>query len=146
MKSAIKELVLHQVKTKLHELEALQSELNQSLTKETKSTSGDKHETARAMVHLEMEKLQNQLQIWQKMRAMMEQLTTEKLAKAVIGSLVRTNIGTYYISVGLGKVELENQTIFCLAPTAPIVQKMLAKEVDHQFEFNGKQIRIESID
>ena len=36
-------------------------DLNSAITDDSKSTAGDKHETGRAMVHLEQEKLSKQL-------------------------------------------------------------------------------------
>ena len=65
MNSKIKEL-LHShcesyLKTKLLEYQKRNKELYQSLNSEEKSSAGDKHETGRAMIQLEIEKLGNQI-------------------------------------------------------------------------------------
>ncbi len=49
------------VSRKLDRIQVQIRELEQSLTSETKSSAGDKHETGRAMIQLEREKLGQQL-------------------------------------------------------------------------------------
>ena len=62
----IKESLLHfcqdYVRQKQEVLKKRGASLQESLNSETKSSAGDKHETGRAMVQLEQEKLGQQLQ------------------------------------------------------------------------------------
>ena len=61
------------VTDKLQNLNNRIQEVNHALLSETKSTAGDKHETGRAMVQLEREKLGSQLAELEKMENLLEQ-------------------------------------------------------------------------
>ena len=54
----LKQCVLF-VNDKLEIIETIMSENRKALEQESKSSAGDKHETGRAMLHLEMEKASN---------------------------------------------------------------------------------------
>ena len=74
---------------------------------ETKSSAGDKHETGRAMAQLETEKLTTQLTEANKLKALLQKIDiSQKLKTATAGSLVKTNKGLLYISVGLSLIHI----------------------------------------
>ena len=113
---------------------------------ESKSTAGDKHETGRAMIHLEQEKLQKQLAEAQSILAELEQINPEhKLETAQKGAVVQTNRATFYIAVGLGKVNLNGTDIFVVSSQSPIAKQMLGKRSGETFNMNGTEYVIASI-
>ena len=68
-----------------------------ALHSETKSSAGDKHETGRAMLQLEMEKAGQQLKSVQQMKDILARIDPEKRSElAILGSLVETSLGTYF--------------------------------------------------
>jgi len=62
-----------------------------------------------------------------------------------LGSLVTTTNGEYYLSIGLGKITLNNQDYYCVSAISPIGQKMMNKTAGDEIEFNGAKITIKEI-
>ena len=123
-------------------VEALEKELNatrEATASESKSTAGDKHETGRAMMHLEQEKLHKQLA---EAQAVLADLTRvdPKLphTKIGLGSLFTTNEAAFFLAASLGKVEFEGNGCFVLSTKAPIATKFIGKEARDNVEMNGK--------
>jgi len=52
--------------------------------------------------------------------------------------LVKTNKGLFFFSVGLGKIEVGNESVFCLTVTTPLGRVLEGKKVGDVVEFNGK--------
>ena len=131
------------VNSKLHTIEKSIASHKKSLESETKSSAGDKHETGRAMVQLEMEKAGQQLQnvsIMQTTLAKIDVTTVSTIAR--LGSLVYTSQGIYYLSVSVGIIKLEKQQYFAVSTQSPIGKLFLGKQVMDIVTFNGKQITI----
>ena len=114
---------------------------------ESKSTAGDKHETGRAMIHLEQEKLQKQLAESKSVVAEMEQIKAENtFEKAQKGALVETNRTMFFVAVGLGKVNLDGTDIFVISAQSPIAKQMLGKKQGDSFNMNGTEYVITSVE
>ncbi|MDC6365237.1 MULTISPECIES: 3-oxoacyl-ACP synthase [Flavobacteriaceae] len=117
--------------------------LQDSLNSETKSSAGDKHETGRAMVQLEQEKLGQQLLEVEKTRAILQRIDITKSSNRIsLGSLVKTNTASYFISISCGAFQKANTTIYCVSAKAPIAQLLMGKAAGEEFHFNGKHFTI----
>ena len=74
----------------------------EGLLSESNSSAGDKHNTSRAMMHLEEEKLRNQLSQFSKLNKVLHGInSTSEHKQITLGSLVNTDKGWLYISVPL---------------------------------------------
>jgi len=117
------------------EIRRLQSSANE----ETKSTAGDKHETARAMAQLEVEmllkRLEDALRLEQNALALSDRPTGERV---VNGSLVVTNSGTFFIAISVGAVTVENRPFFVVSPESPIGRSLTGKASGDTVQWNGK--------
>lgn len=121
-------------------------EAQDAANNETKSSAGDKHETGRAMAQLETEKLSAQLNEALKLSQVFAQLNPNQKNKQItIGSLVFTNNGYFYIAVSLGKIEVEQETIYVISPVSPIGKLLLTKKEKDSFSLNGLTYVIERI-
>ncbi|HIP32233.1 MAG TPA: hypothetical protein EYG86_05690 [Crocinitomicaceae bacterium] len=121
-------------------------DLNSAVTDDSKSTAGDKHETGRAMVHLEQEKLSSQLAQVKLLKEALAQINIEeKHTKIQFGSLVTTNKGVFFFSIGLGKIKVNGEDVFCLTVTTPLGKALFGKKVGDKVMFNS-EVKIESID
>ncbi|SDL33025.1 hypothetical protein SAMN05421823_105217 [Catalinimonas alkaloidigena] len=113
---------------------------------ETKSTAGDKYETGRAMMQIEMDRHEAQLG---KALALKNELArvdlTKTYAKAEFGSLVATTQGTYLLAIGLGKVDAEGQTYFTVSLASPIGQLLQGKSTGDAVQFGGRTLVIEAL-
>ncbi len=116
------------------------------LQSESKSSAGDKHETGRAMLQLEAEKLGAQYQETLKTYSFIKQLNhTEQHTTIELGSLIETNIGLFYICSGIGLIQALNKNVFVLSPIAPLSKTLISKRVQDTFTFNRKNISIISV-
>ena len=119
----------------------------QSANKETKSSSGDKYETGRSMMQLEIEKYASQLNDGMNLKKALSRIDiTKKYEKACTGSLVLTNQGKFFISISAGNLLLEDSEYIAISFSSPIGQVLFNKTKNDQFEFRGKRFVIESVD
>ena len=129
---------LEALNNKINVLRLILQESYPSMFDDSKSSAGDKHETALAMAQLEQEKLTKQLNILLLQEASMKVFDpTLKHQKITMGSLVETNKGWYYFSISLGQLICQNNAFFALSLEAPLGQIMRGKVAGEQVTFNG---------
>ncbi len=143
----LKERVLQKAKEKVQakiiELEGIIDDVKKSLDSDTKSSAGDKHETARAMVQLEQEKLNKQLGEFVQMKSTLNQINPTIFHRKVgMGSLILTSLGWYFLSIGLGQISLDESNIFVLNPQAPLAKQLIGKKIGEECEFNSNKFLI----
>jgi transcription elongation GreA/GreB family factor len=115
----------------------------ESLEGEQKSSAGDKHETSRAMVQIEIDKYGKQLAQTKKLGQVLNLMKPETETKSItVGSLVATNNGTFYIGIPIGPKKIEGETIFFISMASPIGQLMQGLKTNDTFEMNGKQFTV----
>ncbi|WP_378179725.1 3-oxoacyl-ACP synthase [Aquimarina sp. SS2-1] len=120
--------------------------IQHSLTSETKSTAGDKHETGRAMLQLEREKAGVQLVEVQKLLEILAKIDISTTSKVIrLGSLIETSEGHYFLGVSAGKIIIQGNPYFAIATNTPIGKLLLGKKVGDHFIFNERQITIKKI-
>jgi uncharacterized protein (UPF0128 family) len=118
----------------------------QAANEETKSSAGDKYETGRAMMHLEIENQLKQLGEAQRLSQEVKGLKLNSRSGTIEpGSLVITDMGNYFLSIGAGKISLDETDYFAVGSQSPIGQKLLRLRVGDTFELNGKTYTIEEI-
>lgn len=143
-------LLNHCIQLAQSKVEALDNELNatrDSATSESKSSAGDKHETGRAMMHLEQEKLQKQLAEARNIVAELERIDGGLNHKNVgLGSLITTDKSTFFLAAGLGKVEYGGQTYFVVSTKAPIAAQFIGKTQGEKVNMNGTVYDILSVE
>jgi hypothetical protein len=121
-------------------------DLTESAGNETKSTAGDKHETALAMLQIEQENSSRQLSEVLKQKAVLGKMDPSLHTEQVMrGSLAHTNKGTFFISLGLGKITVDDHLIIALSPESPLGMQMMHLKKGDSFCFNGTDYNIETI-
>lgn len=119
------------------------SDIQEALISETKSSAGDKHETGRAMLQLEREKLGQQLSEIEKVRQILSKVPTEKKASIIgLGNLVKTSQADYYLAISAGEFKEKKQSVFCISAATPIGRLLVGKLVGDVVIFNGQEIKI----
>lgn len=117
-----------------------------ALQSEAKSSAGDKHETGRAMLQLEMEKAGQQLLDISLMKDILAKVDLSKASKNVhLGSIVSTNTGHFFLSIAAGKFTIEGVDYYAISVSSPIGKLLLGKQENEEFFLNGKQIKITKI-
>ncbi len=147
LKQIIYDHYLQLIKDKVQILQQVLADLKESGSNETKSTAGDKHETALAMLQIEQAAKRAQLQEILTQKAALEKINPAITAKMVVnGSLVKTNRGYLFMSIALGKATVENISVIALSPQSPLGQRLLGLKVNDVTAFNNMEYTIESID
>lgn len=123
------------------------SNAKESRDSDTKSSMGDKYETGRAMVQMEIEKYEKQLNQNRAQKDELLKINLEEVNNRVQnGSLVYTNNGLYFISIGFGKMELDKDTAcYCISMSSPIGKTMLGKKIGMEFQFQNRKTLITEI-
>lgn len=128
------------------EIRAAMDAVQQSANSETKSTAGDKHETARAMAQLEVEMLSKQLEEVNKSIALLKRIPTNTTSSSVQhGSVVETSIGTFYLSVGLGNLIVAGKNIMAISTDSPLAMAIMGKQAGEKIEWRGKPMHVIAI-
>ena len=136
-------MCLAQINEQVNALKSNLDSIAESRNNETKSSVGDKYETGRAMMQLEFQKVEGQLNRIEHQRSKLKQIDINATFSTVKqGSMVITNQGTYFISVPIGKVKLEEETYFCLSLDSPIGKMLNKKSKGDSLVFNGRSIEI----
>ena len=121
----IAQIDLH-LNQKLNDLNVMMIDLNEASNNETKSTVGDKHETSKAMMHLEQEKLGSQLK---EIEFQIKEFNALNFSvhsnQIVLGSLVETTHGYFFIATAIGKIQIDNLVVFAISNKSPLGSKFL---------------------
>jgi hypothetical protein len=134
--------IMQRIATAQQAIQIAQSSANE----ETKSSAGDKYETGRAMMQLEIEKNTVQLSEAQKLKQILDQISPEKETTNIqLGSLVLTNQGNFYIAISAGELHIDGENYFAIAPTSPIGLKLKGQSKGSSFIFNNKTYRITNV-
>lgn len=142
-KQVVHNMLMASLEDKSEMLKNAMFEIRESTATESKSTAGDKHETARAMAQLEQEKIASQIAELDKIKSFLLQLKPEiNCTRVVPGSLIETTQGWYYISVGFGSFQVENKRVFTLNIQAPLGRVFSGKQQGDEVTWNGQLIKI----
>ena len=137
-KKDVQEAAVHFLQSKIDGLKIVLDDICNSTSEDSKSSAGDKHETATSMAQLEQEKLSKQLQVFLNQRAVLDRIDSSKMNhKIEIGSLILSNKGWFYFSSGLGMISVNNENVFCLALQSPIGELLKGKQKGESVVFNG---------
>ncbi|MFC2175565.1 hypothetical protein ACFLR1_01175 [Bacteroidota bacterium] len=143
------EFLSHCILLARQKAQSLEKELastREATSSESKSTAGDKHETGRAMMHLEQEKLHMQLAEAQNVSAELERINPSVAQdKISLGSLIETDKGKFFLAAGLGKVVFKETAFFVVSPKAPISAQFIGKKAGHTASMNGMLYKILSV-
>lgn len=134
------------IQEKIKRVELILAELDEGIMGESKSSAGDKHETGRAMLHLEQEKNRNIMAGLLGQNNLISQLEKLKEKELVTpGSVVDTGELVFFIGLGLGRFKVKNREVVFISDQAPLAQKIMGKRKNDVFEFMNKTYSITSL-
>ena len=135
------------INSKILMLQQTLADLKESGSNETKSTAGDKHETALAMLQIEQANTRGKLQEALEQRSAIVTIDPDITTKKVLpGSYVKTNKGNFYISVALGKLIIGAESIMAISPQSPLGAKLMSSCINDTVTINTHTYLIESIE
>jgi len=137
---------VEKLQTQLDEMQAAIDKVQESIEGEQSSTAGNKFETARAMGHEELNRLNGQFYNLNQEMNILNQINASKSCDSVqLGALVETNKKMLYLSVALGKIELNKQVVFAVSVKSPIGQAIIGKMPHDEIRIGKNTEKIISI-
>ena len=114
----------------------------ESANQEEKSSMGDKYETGRAMAQIARDQAAHQLDEALKLKHVLDQINPISSSTHIgLGSLAVTDQSHFYISISVGKLEIDGKEYFAVSPQSPIGKLLTNRKVNDSFVFN-KQTQI----
>lgn len=110
---------------------------------DTKSSAGDKHETSRAMAHIENERLASQLKVLQNQVETLQKINPTIVGETIkFGSLVSCEDLLFFMSIGLGKIQHDSTDFFAIAANSPVGKSLIGKKVGETILIGNKKTTI----
>lgn len=129
---------------KLKELQSVLADVTEATNTETKSTAGDKHETGRAMMQIEQEKISKQLSDLKNQLDELEKIPVVKHNVISTGALVETDSGVFYIATAIGKMIVDRKEVFVISPQSPVGKQLIGSD-GNSFKINDKKYSIKFV-
>ncbi len=134
------------IEEKRNAIEKELCDIRESTESETKRSVGDKHETARARMQAEIERLGQQLFEINIQKAELERLSAAPQRSGVApGSIVFTNAGVFFIAIALGKIHLAHDTVQVISVKSPLALQMMGLQMGNTLVVNGHHYSIQQI-
>lgn len=146
IKAEVYQLCLNLVKTRIETAETALAQAQEASNDDTKSSAGDKFETTREMMQQDIFRNKSLLADAKQNLQVLDSLKDLPVVESVrSGALVYTNNGIFYISISVGQLNLQGQTVFAISAASPVGQLFIGKKVKDKFTFNNKEFIIEKI-
>ena len=117
-----------QLQIKLSNLTTNLQQAIDSRNSDTKSSAGDKFETSREMVKIEIHKIETEI-------SKTQQFIFDLSSKVI--QFIITDKGAFLISIPFGKLIVNNTAVYCISNTAPITSALINTKVLDNFYFGG---------
>lgn len=115
----------------------------ESRDSEGKSSVGDKYETGRAMMQIEIQNKENQLGQTLALKKVLSEINLEESSESItLGSYITTDKGNYYISVPLGPMKSNNYDCMTISLASPLGRAFNAHKKGDKVSFNGTEYQI----
>ena len=145
-KNQLKLYCIKAIEERIAASQQLMDEAQLAANSESKSSAGDKYETSRAMNHLAKDMHATQLAANKKELAAIMSINCNHISEKITsGCFVKTATAGFFIAAGLGKVMIDDFTIFLLSPNAPLTVLLFKKNKGDVFLFNKQSLLIEDV-
>ena len=146
IKQSIKSEVLRQLVLKIEDISSAVASLTESRDANMKSSAGDKHETSRAKIQIEIDQLSRQLNHVQWQKNNLSNMDINQIHnEADVGSLIKTDKGYFLISIGWGRIQIRDEYYFVISVGSPIGRLLQNKKKGDSVQFRNTTYDILSI-
>jgi len=139
IKKNILDVALERTNDRIAMIESALETARDSSNDDTKSSAGDKYETSREMIQQDINRYQGQLIEANNDLLQLTNITSvvgDKTDFVKLGSLVKTNVGLYFIATSIGAIKIGDNNVFVISAASPIGQLLLGRRVGESFLFN----------
>ncbi|MDF7819072.1 transcription elongation factor [Runella sp. MFBS21] len=146
MKLELLQILKNQLDTRMQAAYDAMQSAQDSANEETKSSAGDKYETARAMAQIERDRHAQLYEQLRQERAVLERIDPSfNFERVGLGALVHSSLGDFLIAVSVGVVMVSGQKIIVVSPQSPLGASLMGKQVGDAFLFQQKKAVIQNI-
>jgi transcription elongation GreA/GreB family factor len=146
-KPEVTSLCAEMLQQRLLQLKTEWQELEESMANETKSSLGDKHETARARMQAEQERMAQVLNEAEQNFSDFQKIDFTNAHSVVrSGSLVHMQTGSFLIGPALGKLNIASEMVYAISTKSPLGQQLQGLAVGTEITLNGQKRKILSIE
>jgi hypothetical protein len=131
--------------THIKEVQYQLLELQEASDGEDKNSAGDKYEVGREIINQSRELLDKQLESYRRMQNMLKTVAMSDADKVQEGSLIKLPLGFIWVSVPLGKIEMEGVSYQLVSKDSPLIQALWELKAGDSGTFRDKKIKIEAI-
>ena len=122
------------------------AELDEAAARETKSSAGDKYETAREMIAQSRRLMEGNLAEAEAALAALDRMdTAPPQARCGLGSLVETSGGWLLVGASLGEVEADGVAIRTLSLASPLGRALKGRGAGDRIAWRGAEIALLSV-
>lgn len=126
--------------------EAVIADAREAARNETKSSAGDKYETAREMMQQDIDLNNARLLQLRRQMDVLDRIAIDTISDIILpGSIVITTLGNYYIAISTGKLVVSGQTYYAISIDAPLGVQLKGKKAGDEFIINGKKGTISDV-
>lgn len=120
--------------------EAVIADAREAARNETKSSAGDKYETAREMMQQDIDLNNARLLQLRRQMDVLDRIAIDTASDIIIpGSIVTTISGNYYIAISAGKLVVNGETYYAISIDSPLGIQLKGKKAGDEFIINGKK-------
>ena len=139
----MKDLLGERMQVAWEAMEAAQESAND----QGKSSMGDKYETSRSMGQLDRNMHAKQYEQIRLEKTVLERIAANTgSSRGAVGSLIQTTAGWFFISVSLGILKFEDETVIAVSSSSPVGTSLLGKAEGENFRFQNKEQKILKIE
>lgn len=120
--------------------EAVIADAREAARNETKSSAGDKYETAREMMQQDIDLNNARLLQLRRQIDVLDRIVIDTASDIIIpGSIVTTSLGNYFIAISAGKLLVDGRTYYAISIDSPLGTQLKGKKAGDEFIINGKK-------
>jgi hypothetical protein len=142
LKKHVIEYILSVLRSNTDLLENELKSINDEKNSISKSSAGDKHETSRALMQSEFDKINNNYQSQLNHLKVIESLDMSDKPKIGLGSLVETDSSILFIGIGLGIHQIGNKKVMIVSKASPIGKQLEGKKEGDYILLNNNKEKI----
>lgn len=145
VKAVLLEKAQEKLQLQIQDIEDQLDELLKAGAEEGKSSAGDKYETQREMIRQSRDMLDEQISRSIKMLNQLRRIPAQTQQSVQEGALIKLSNGCFWISVPLGKLEVEDREYQLVSKDSPLFMALKNLKAGESKLFRGKKVVIEGL-
>jgi len=146
IKVALFEECQRSTEERLHKIRQSLIDIVESLESTESDGNDDEMDNSRAMMQLDKERIMKQEGEVLALKELLKKVDLKAISDYVrLGSLVETEVATYFICISIGSISLEGANYFCVALNSPIGQALKGLKAGDRFSLNNQENQIKAV-